>query len=84
MDEEGSFVAGGTLIKSRPDAKRAKQALSSPDVRAQVAPRALRPFFRDVHVAGVHNGGLHVSVSVMNYTEAAVLSCHVVGHTQAA
>lgn len=69
-----------TLIK--PPAKK-QQALSSLDVRAQVAPRALGPFFRDVHVAGMHNGGLRVSVPVINYTGAAVLPLHVMGHTQA-
>lgn len=60
-----------------------QQALSSLDVRAQVASGTFGPFFRDVHVAGVHNGGLRVSVSVINYTGTAVLPLHVVGHTQA-
>lgn len=60
-----------------------EKATSLLDVRAQVAPGALGPFFRHVHVAGVHNGGYHVSVPVINYTGTAVLPLHVVGHTQA-
>lgn len=72
-----------TLLPADFNKAASEKALSSLDVRTQVAPGALGPFFRDVHVAGMHNGGLRVSVPMINYTGTAVLPLHVVGHTQA-